>query len=950
MVALVGLVTLVACAPPNGVSRGGSTALDDAATEPGSKPLPPDDRVTIDTLDNGLTYLVRANPRPERRAELWLVVNAGSILEDEDQRGLAHFVEHMCFNGTERFPRQKMVEYLESAGMRYGADLNAYTSYDETVYTLRVPTDNPAVFDTSLAILADWIGGGVQFEPQEVDKERGVVVEEWRLGRGANGRLADQHNPVLLAGSRYADREPIGKKEVLETAPRDAIARFYHDWYRPDLAAVIAVGDFDAAAIAEQIRQHFGALPRREGGRPRTFYKLPEHADTKFSIVADPELTETQVAVYYKHPRRSEATTGDYRRFLLENLYDFMVNARLSELTQGTDPPFLAAQASSEDLVRTASTYVQAAIPPEGETERSLAALLTEAERIDRFGFSQSELDRAKALMRRTYQQATAENGKTDANTLAAEYTRHFLEGEPVPGIALELALVERFLPTITLEEANQLGREWISENNRVVLVGGPATPDHPLPTEEALSHTFEEARKAEVTAYVDRVIDEPLLATLPEPGKVVAESSIDDLGVTEWKLSNGVRVIAKPTDFQNDQILLTAFSPGGTSIVDDADYNSAIFAATLLSEGGLGRFPKVELEKALAGKLASVNMDLDELEEGLTASSSKVDLETMFQLIYLGFTAPRADAAAADAFLAKLGNLIQDRLASPENVFQDRLSEALYQDHPRRQPLTKETLKTIDVQRALAVYRERFADASGFTFVLVGSFDLPTLRPLVERYLGGLPALNRNENYRDIGVRPPARKVDVRVAKGSEPKAAVSLVFSGETTFSLLESHQINTLAEILSLKLRDLLREDRGQTYDVSADASISPRPVPTYSFSVSFGCAPENVDSLLATVFAEIRKLRQKGPEPEALAKVAETQLRERQSAMRENGFWLRTLANSVRLGLDPHRYLAISERVRATTPRALRDAARRYLTMDRYILGVLGPETASASVSP
>ncbi len=929
----------------------------DPATAPLDAQLALDGRVKKGVLGNGLTYLVRANGTPEKRVDVWLVVNAGSVIEDDDQRGVAHFVEHMCFNGTRRFPRQRLVDYLESVGLRFGADLNAYTGFDETVYTLRVPTDRPEVLETAFQILADWIGGGVSFEPAEVEKERGVVVEEWRLGRDANGRLADQQLPALLHGSRYAERRPIGELSVIEKAPVETFARFYRDWYRPDLAAVIAVGDIDPTAVEQQILKHFASIPKPPSPRARPVTTLPEHEETLFSIVADPELTQTLVGVYYKHARRPEARVGDYRRFLAENLYDVLVNSRLSEIAQKADAPFLYGGASSEDLVRTASAYVQLGLAREGGVEPALEALLTEAERIDRHGFTASELERAKTLTRRRYEQATAEDGKSESNALAAEFSRHFLEGEPVPGIAGELALVARFLPGITLEEINQIGRDWIREVGRVVMVSGPEKPGKELPDREHLAAVFDKAAKAEVAAYVDRTLDEPLMAARPEPGRIEAESSRPALGITEWRLSNGALVVLKPTDFQNDEVLLAAFSPGGTSLVADEDYNSAIFATALLSESGLGRFPKVELEKALAGKITGLDVSIQEVEENLTASASRVDLEAMFQLVHLAFTAPRAEKEAASAFLSKLGDLIADRLASPENVFRDRLNEALYQNHPRRQPLTRETLATIDVDRALSVYRQRFADAADFTFVLVGTFTPSEIRPLVETYLGGLPTLGKHERFRDIGLSTPATKVDVRVEKGSEPKAEVALVFSGETAFTLETAHAIDTLADVLSLRLRDILREDRGQVYGVSVAGEFLVRPRPSYSFSISFGCAPENVNPLLDAVFAEVKRIRKRGITEAELAKIQETQRSELASAQRRNGYWLRSLTDSYRLGITPERFLERQERIDGLTRKGLKKAAKRYFDLDRYVLGVLGPEPsaqaavgASAASSP
>jgi zinc protease len=924
--------------------------VEEQAHAPLTAELPLDPLVRKGRLANGLTYLVRQNRRPEKRAELWLVVDAGSVLEDPGQEGLAHFVEHMAFNGTRRFPRQELVSYFESVGMQLGPDLNATTTFDETIYSLTVPTDRPQVVEQALGIFADWIGGGIRFDPAEVEKERGVVVEEWRLGRGADARLLERQFPLLFRGSRYAERLPIGSREVLERASAAALSRFYRDWYRPELAAVIAVGDFDPAAIEAAIGRHLSAVraPRRPRRRPAI--AIPPHPETLIAIATDPEATSTQVSVYYKHPRRPEATYGDYRRFLVETAYDSLVGARLAELAQEAEPPFMWAAAASDSLVRGGSVYYQVAEVAEGGVQQGLQALLTEAEKIDRFGFTASELERVKKDLARSYEQIERERETSDSRSFAAEYRRHFLEGEPVPGIALEAELARRFIAGITLEEVNRLGREWITEDNRVVLVAGPAKTAASLPGEAELLAAFAAVRESPLSPYVDRVKDEPLVAERPAPGPVVDERTVPEIGVTEWRLANGVRVVLKPTDFKQDEVLLGGFSPGGHSLVADEAYNSANFATALLGEGGLGHFSLVELEKALAGKRAEVSPYIGELSEGISGWASPEDLETLFQLLYLAFTAPRADPDAARSLLGKVEAILANRLASPEAAFQDRLAEALSGHHPRRRTLTPEILATIDLATALAVYRERFADASDFTFLLVGRFEPAAVKPLVETYLGGLPARGRSESFRDLGIEPPEGIEEVRVERGLEPKSLVSLIFTNEAQWSRENLHAISTLADVLSLRLREVLREDRGATYGVSVSGNISARPRQVSSFSLSFGCAPENTAALVAGVFAELAAIRRDGVAAADLAKVTEAQLRRRETQLRENGFWLGALTTFYDLGLDPRLILAFPDLVAATTAESLRGAARRYLPEDRYVLGILSPERPAAAGDP
>jgi len=572
----------------------GASAQEPApSSEPGfdlSAKLPIDSDVLKGQLDNGLTYLIRANQKPENRAELWLVVNAGSIQEDDDQQGLAHFVEHMAFNGTRNFEKQELVDYLEHIGMTFGPDINAFTSFDETVYNLTIPTDDDETVATAFQILEDW-AHGLAFDDEEIDKERGVVIEEWRLGRGAQARVRDKQFPVLFKGSRYAERLPIGKKEILESAPHDVLRRFYRDWYRPDLMAVIAVGDFEPEVMEKLIRKHFADLQMPDEPRQRETYPVPDQDEDLFAITTDPEVTMTSVGVYYKLPKRPQGTAGDYRRQVVEQLYHAMINSRLGELTQKADPPFLYAVSASAGIVRSRDFFLQVAGVREGQVIRGLEALLTEAERADRFGFTETELNRQKADLLRAYQQAYVERDKRESVSLASEYMRHFLDDEPIPGIEMELEIVETFLPTITLEELNELADKAITQTNRVVLLSGPEKADQPLPSEKALTAAFGNVADSEIVAYVDRVRDKPLLEHEPTASTVAEERFIEEIDVTEWRLENGIRVVFKPTDFKNDQVLLTGFSPGGHSLVPDAKYSSAVFADTIMSEGGVGEF-----------------------------------------------------------------------------------------------------------------------------------------------------------------------------------------------------------------------------------------------------------------------------------------------------------------------------------------------------------------------
>ncbi len=905
-----------------------------------SAKLPLDPEAVTGTLPNGLTYYVRRNAFPEHRAEIWLAVNAGSVLEDEDQRGLAHLVEHMAFNGSRGFERQDLVHYLESIGMRFGADVNASTSFDETIYTLTVPTDRPELIDQSLRILGAW-ADGITFAPAEVAKEKGVVIEEWRLGRGAGARMEDEQFPVLFKGSRYAERLPIGKKEVLDKASTEALRRFYQDWYRPDLMAVVAVGDFDPAVVVAKIRQQFGTLKNPASPRPREVYPVPAHAETLFAVATDPEATDTSVALYWKQPKRQEDRVGDYRRSIVEGLYHEMLNARLSEVSQTPDPPFLWAGSSAGRFVRSAEVTSMAAGVKDGEVGRGLTALLTEVERVRRHGFTAGELDRAKKEWLLGYEQAYRERGKIESSTFAEEFVRAFTQGESVPGIPAELELVRRFLPGIELSEANALAGEWLNGASRIVTVNAPRKEGTKPPSEAELQAVIAEAAKHDVPAYVDHAVAGPLVPEPPKPGKIVEETRIAEVGVTQWRLSNGVRVLLKPTDFKNDEILLTAYSPGGHSLVADQDFPSALFATSLVGEAGYGNFDSISLEKALAGKSVQLGPYISQLEEGVEGGSSVRDAETLFQLVYLTLTAPRKDEAAFQSFLAKMTAYSENRLADPTQVFSDAVTRALTSGHLRWKPISPELIAKVNPETALRIYKDRFADAGDFTFVLVGSFQLDAIRPLVETWLGGLPTTGRKEAWKDVGVKPPAGVVEIKVERGLEPQSRVQIVFTGDAEYSRVSRHSISALADLLEVRLREVLREDMGAIYGVHVSGGLDRRPRQRFNFIIGFGCAPEQVKPLIDAVFKEIAAIQEKGAGERLLAQVRESEKRERETDQRTNEFWLSALEVYDTEGLDLRELPRFEELLQGMTSDSVRDAARRYLTRDRYILGVLDP---------
>ena len=938
--AAVAVAVLCAIPSPPAIGRQ-LAAASGAATAALDSTVPVDPRITIGTLPNGLRYYVRANRAPRNRAELRLVVAAGSVLEDDDQRGLAHMVEHMAFNGSKNFPDQRIVSFMQAIGMRFGAHVNAHTGFDETVFQLQIPTEDPAVVDRSFLVLQDW-AQDVTFDVDEIDKERGVVLEEWRLGLGADARMRDTQLPVLLKGSRYAERMPIGTPEVIRTFRPEVLRRFYTDWYRPDLMAVIAVGDFDPAAIERLIRERFRSIPARLDPRPKQVFAVPGHPGTLYTVATDPEASNTIVNVTRTMPERDQTTIGAYRQSLVERLFAGILSERFDELAHSPDPPFLAAQTDRSLFIGPTESTSLAALVPDNGVEKGLTALFAETERVKRFGFTASELDREKANMRLFLERASIEEATWESGRLADEYARNFLQREPIPGIGYEYALHQRFVPDITLAEVNALAKDWLPDGDRIVSVSAPRKAGVTLPSDGRLAAAIDAGSKVALEAYVDTVSARPLLSPSPAPGSVVKTTPQPELGVTEWQLSNGVRVVLRPTTYKQDEILFRAVSPGGTSLAGDADFIAAETAAAVISRGGLGQLSENALERALAGKTAFVEPQITDTGEGLRGGATRRDLETMFQLIHLTFTQPRADADTFKTLTTQLAATLANRQALPDTVFGDAVEEAVTQGHPRARPLTPAQLPQMRLDSSLAFYKSRFADASDFTFVFVGNIDLDAIKPLVERYLGSLPSLRQPETARDVGIRPPNGVVDRQVRKGVDPRSAVTVVFTG--LFQNTQTNRIilRAMAETLEGNLQRTLREDLGGTYGVSVNADSEQRPRGTYRITISFACDPARLNGLVTALFDTIEQFKRIGP---AVGQVSEQRLalaRDLETNSQSNSYLLNQLTYKYEYGEDPGEIFRLPQFYAQITPAAIRDAAQRYLDLSRYVKVTLLPE--------
>jgi zinc protease len=916
------------------------------ATTDGGAPLPFDPALKTGKLANGLTYYVRKNEKPAKRAELWLVVDAGSVLEDDDQRGVAHFVEHMAFNGTKKYAKQEIVDWLEKTGMKFGADVNAHTSFDETVYQIQVPTDDGALIDHGLDVLHEW-AQGVAFDPAEVEKERGVVLEERRLGRGAEGRLLDQIIPAALPGSRYGVRLPIGTEESLKSVKPETLVRFYRDWYRPDLMAVIVVGDLDPVAAARQIEARFGDLATPATPRPRPTVAVPPHDQPVTMAVTDPELPVTGVAVASKQPHRIVRSEGDYRASFVDNLFTSMMNQRLTELARKPGSPFIGAAVGNTTLMRPIEVWFQGAVVKGDRSEEALTALAAEVARVGKHGFTDGEIARAKAELVQRYEVMEREKDKSESRGFAEELVRVYLTGESAPGVEAELALIKKHVPAITADQLKAIAARAASKENRLVLAAGNSRGK--LPEKGALLAAVEAGGAAGAQAYVDDAIEGPLVATPPLPSTIKSRRTIAELGVTEWTLSNGIRVVLKPTDFQNDSVVLTAFSLGGSSLAKDADYVAAAHAAEIVAAGGAGKWSATQLDKALSGTGVQIGGEIDRYDQSLSGSAQPAHLETLFQLVYLRLTGVRKDEAAIEAWRENQIEARARQLDDPNTVFTARVREALTSKHPRTRLLTGVDFARLDADRALAFYRDRLAHLRGLTLVVVGSFSLEAIEPLVLTYVGGLPAGGKAERWRDVRIRRPRGPVTVDVAQGVEPRASVQLIFHRDAPWSREAEHELEALASALSIRLREELREGLGGTYGVGVWPQFQREAKPVALMTIQFSAAPEAVDHLVAEARKVIEAFKQDGPPATVVDKIKQTERRERETRLKQNGFWLDHLVSSYRYRDEPRAVLADDKLTDRLTVDRLRSAARRYLGRDQ-VLGILRPAATPPSATP
>ena len=906
------------------------------------KPIPADPNIKIGKLDNGITYYIKVNKKPEQRIELRLAVNAGSICETDAQQGLAHFCEHMCFNGTKNFPSNKIISMMEEMGVKFGPEMNASTSFDQTIYMLKVPTDSIEWINRGFQVLEDW-AHQVSLEDVEIDKERGVITEEWRLGLGADDRMRAKYIPVILKGSRYAERLPIGKVDVIKSFPYDTLRTFYKTWYRPDLMAVIVVGDIDPKLAEDKVKEYFGRIPKADNPKPRIEYQVPENVEPLISVVTDKEASGFNATIFYKHPKSDNISYTDYRNQLMRSLYTGMLNNRLQEIAQKPDAPFLYAGTGYGSYIsRSVDVYSLFVAAKENQIEKSLEVILTENERVRQFGFTATELDREKKDILSTYENMAKESDKTESRSYADEFIRNYLTQECIPGIQKEFEITKEFLPGVTLEEINKLGQSWTTDNNMAALITAQQKEGIEVPTEQKVAEIIKSVKSKKIEAYVDKVSDVPLLSEMPKLSKVIKRTDDKTFGFTDLKFANGVHMILKSTDFKNDEIVISAYSPGGISLYPVADVMSATLAPAIIAQSGLGEYDFTGLQKKLSGNTAKLTPYINELREGVNGSCSPKDLETMLQLNYLYFTKPRRDESAFNAYVSRIKNMIKPIRSTPRMIFSDTLSKIVSMNSPRVIALPSDAqLDQINLDRAMAIFKERFADASDFTYLMVGNFKVDEVIPLLEKYIGGLPSIKRKETWKDETPGFPKGLVVVEVPKNSEPQSTVAMVWKGDFKWNEEDRQGFSMLMNILAIKCRESMREDQGGVYGVSISGSASKLPKPKFFVTATWGCNPENITKLTQTVLDEMEKIKKDGPTEIDLNKVKETLIRERETRIKENGFWLTTLQNhffngDILLSLEDFKTL-----INSYSGSAIKVLANKYLDTKNYVQVALTP---------
>jgi len=920
----------------------GTTEIVRAKQHVDTTALPLDKNVRHGKLPNGLTYYIRKNTEPQERVFMYLVNNVGSILENEQQRGLAHFLEHMAFNGTSHYPNNTLVDYLQKNGISFGADINAYTSFNETVYQLQLPSNDGELVNNGFQILQDW-AQGISLEHSEIDKERGVIMEEKRAGKSLGERIQDKTLPVALNHSLYTQRIPIGTEQVIQHFPYQEIESFYKNWYRPNLQAVIVVGDIDVDQTEKLLKKQFSTLKNPEKKTQRRDYKIPLEGKNQFMVVTDPEITSTSIDISIKHPERKLKSAADFKQAIIKALFNDMMASRYNPIFRTANPPFLGGGASLSAFMGGLDVFsIQISAKP-GRLKEGFYAVWREIFRAKQLGFTATELQRAKDSYRSQMENLLEEKDKIASSQYVQEYIQHFLNGIASPGIDMEMKLIDEILPNISLSDIQQVLQQYLKDSNRNIIVMAPEAEKASLPNETDMVSWINKLSKEKLTAYTEETSDLPLLKHKITTGTIVKEEKDDKLGTTTLTLSNNIKVLLKPTNYQNNQISFQGFSYGGTSIYDDKDFQSATNAVGLIGASGLGNYTADQFEKSLAGRTASASPFISETAQGISGYSNNKDLELALEMMYGYFTEPRLDTAIAAGILANAKDGLKDRDNNGDAVFQDSVIALLSGNNIRRTGLTLDKINQIDAQRALAIYKERFSDASGFNFTFVGSFDSEKIKPLIAKYIGGLPSsAQKAPEYRNLHINIPAGKIDKKFALSKEDKAMVYLVLSGEYEYNEQNNIALQAFREVLEIRLLERLREEEGGVYSPSIQMDYSKLPDARYTLTVAFSCSVTNAEKLAQYSVEEIEKLKKEGPSVENLNKFKANDKLNYESAMKTNDFWSNYLYSNLYNGDNMYRIFHRTELRDKLTPISVKDISHQFISNKNIIQIIQLPE--------
>jgi zinc protease len=908
-----------------------------------SEPLPFDTAVTRGTLPNGMTYYIRKNTRPEKRVALQLAVKAGSVDETDQQQGLAHFLEHMAFNGSRHFKPGELISTLESTGARMGPHVNAYTSFDETVYMFQVPTDKEGIVQKGLQALAD-VADGLTLDPKEIDKERGVVIEEWRGGLGAAARIRDQQIPILFNKSKYAQRLPIGKPEVLKTFTPAQLRAFYTKWYRPDRMALVVVGDINSSELEAEVRKMFGATKKPTTPPPPRAYEIPLPPGTMVKVATDTEATQSSISLVRKRKSEPNDTVADYRRNLAEQMVSQMLNERLDELARKKDARFLSASAYESPLNKSVTLFSLGATVEEGKLAEGLSALQVESNRVKQFGFGPAELERAKKWWLASYERAYSERDKSESGNFAQEYVSHFLTGEPAPGIEFEYRLARVVIPAITAAEVAASTKVLFADTSRAILGVSPQKEGLAIPTEAQLRDALTKAEAVAVTAWNDVGTGKELMEGTPDPAEIKSRRQIDQLGVTVVTFANGVEAWLKPTDFKNDQVLFSLVSPGGLSLAGPERHLDAVLSSALVSLSGVGGHKAIDLQKLLAGKIASARAGFSLSTHSISGSANPANLETALQLLYLNFTAPANDEEAFGIIRKQLEATYANRDRNPALLYSEKLAQVNTGNHYLSEPVTLERLAKLDRNAMWAFYKERFSNAADFTFLMVGAFKVDDALPLVARYVGSLPSKGApSSKAKDVGLRFPTSIEKVNVEKGKEPKVTTQISFFADPPQDSNELTRLTAATEVLDIALRDILREELGETYGVTVDFDQEMFQRGGGHTFVQFTAAPQNLQKMTDRVLQEVQRMQKEGPTEDLVNRAKESAHREHEEGMKQNGYWLSRLQGAKLLGIDPvTHFLEREKRISSVTTANVKEMFVKYFPMNRYTIVSLLPE--------